>query len=174
MKKHVLLFNKVSKEFFARVSYNSLDAIDKTFFTSKVVEFDESTHEWDGGNLDNGKVVLINSILPQVRETELDNRCGETIKSTYKPYHEFNIIIDVLSEIIEKENMSSDAVNKFITMRDYIAQRRLMNERYKAAYIESPNFSYKSKEEEIEEYNRLLDGGLAERLASIGENNKQL
>jgi hypothetical protein len=167
MKKHVLLFNKVSKEFFATVSYNALKAIDKNFFITKIVEFDDNTHEWDGGNLDNGKVVLSTGVLPPISETELDKRCAETIQQEYKPYHEFNIIIDVLSEIIEKENMSSDAVNKFTTMRDYIAKRRLMNERYKAAYIESPNFSYKSKEEEKEEYNRLLDGGLAERIKRI-------
>ena len=167
MKKHVLLFNKVSKEFFATASYNALDAIDKKFFITKIVEFDDKTHEWDGGTLDNGEVVLSTAVLQPISETELDNRCGETIRQEYNPYHQFNIIIDALSEIIEKENMSSDAANKVITMRDYIANRRLMNERYKAAYIESPNFSYKSKEEEKEEYNRLLDGGLDEHIKRI-------
>lgn len=174
MKKHVLLFNKVSKEFFATVSNNSLDSIDDNFFTTKVVEFDDTTHEWDGGNLDNGKIVPSDSILPQITETTLDIRCGRTIESEYKPHHQFNIIIDVLSEIIEKENLSSEAIDKFITMRDYIGQRKMMNERYKSAFSSNPNFIYNSKKDEQDKYNKMFDGGLAEKISKINERNKQI
>jgi predicted PolB exonuclease-like 3'-5' exonuclease len=164
MEKHIVIFNKVSKEYFAVVSYNSLDQVDSKFFTTKIVEFDESTHEWNGGNFDDGQVIVKGSNVPTTTESTLDERCGNSITEVYKPHHELNAIINVLSEIIEKENMSSEAVDKFKEITQFIANRRMINDRYKSAFQNDPNWNYITKEQEQEEIGRLYDGGLYEQI----------
>ena len=167
MNKQVILFNKVSGEYFATVSYDNSEQIDTTFFTTKVIEFDDSTHVWDGGDIRTGEVVDINSIKPITTEAELDERCAESITNEYGTYHELNAIFAVLSEIIEKDNMSGEAVDKFKEIRDFINYRRQLNDRYKLAYQADPNFRYISKEEELETQERLLDGGLDEKINGV-------
>ncbi len=164
MEKHIIIFNKVSKEYFAVVSLNALDQIDSTFFITKTVEFDDTTHEWDGGNFDDGQVIVKGSSNITAIESTLDQQCGKSITDVYKTHHELNAIIDVLKEIIEKENLSSDAVDKFKAITQFIDTRRILNERYKSAYQNDPNFNYITKEQEQEAIDRLYDGGLYEKL----------
>ena len=166
-KKHILLFNKTSGEFFARVGYEGLANIDDNFFTLRVVEFDDSTHTWDGGNATTGKISLKNEIVPIIVEATLDNRCAEAISDVYKPHHELNAIFGVLSEIIEKENMSSEAVTKFKEIHSFITNRRLLNDRYKLAYMNDPNWVYLTKEQTEEKAMLETDGGLAEKMNSL-------
>ena len=170
MKDHVIVFNKVSKEYFAVVSYNSLDQVDSKFFITKIVQFDDTTHEWDRGNFDNGKVIVKGSDISTITESVLDDRCGNSITDVYQTHHELNAIMDVLSEIIETQNISSDTIDKFNEIKIFIDNRRKINERYKLAYQSDPNWKYLSKEEEQEQIDRMYDGGLYEE---ITKNNIQ-
>lgn len=166
-KKHILLFNKESGVFFAKLNYEALNGIDKSFFTVKVLEFDENTHKWNGGDVATGKVVAIQDITPIITEQMVNEQCAQAIHSVYKPHHELNAVFDVLSEIIEKENMTSEAVNKFKQIRDFINRRRLLNARYKAAYENDPNWTYLDKAAIVER--TLLEGagGLDEKMNSL-------
>jgi hypothetical protein len=164
MNKHVLVFNKASKAYFAVVSVNAVDQIDENFFTTKIVEFNDNTHEWDGGDLDNGQVITKGSGIAAITESELDQRCAQSIADVYQTHHELNTVIDVLSEIIETQGMSSDAIDRFNEVKNFIATRRKLNERYKQAYQSDPNWSYISKEEAQAEIDRLYDGGVYEKI----------
>ena len=171
MKDHVIVFNKVSKEYFAVVSINALDEVDKNFFITKIVRFNDTTHEWDGGNFDNGQLVSLGAIGSTITESTLDADCSRSITDVYQTHHELNAIIDVLSEIIETQNLSSATIDKFNEVKSFIANRRKINERYKSAYQSDPNWKYLSKEEEQEEIDRMYDGGLYEEI--MKNNNQQ-
>jgi|GEM_PF-2186982 hypothetical protein len=166
MNNHVIVFNKVSKEYFAVVSPNAIDQVDKNFFTTKTVEFNDTTHEWDGGNLDNGQVIAKGDSIPVITESDLDATCGKSITDVYQTHHELNAIIDVLSQIIETQNMSGAAIDKFNEVKNFIANRRLINERYKLAYQNDTLWNYVSKEQEQEDIDRLYDGGLYEKITT--------
>ena len=85
----------------------------------------------------------------------------------YKPHHELNALFDVLNEIVEKENMSSEAVDRFKQIRDFISRRRLLNARYKVAYENDPNWNYLDKAT-VEEQSLLEGaGGLDEKMNSL-------
>ena len=100
MKDHVIVFNKVSKEYFAVVSINALDEVDKKFFITKIVRFDDTTHEWDGGNFDNGQLVSIGVIGATMTESTLDADCGRSITDVYQTHHELNaIFIHILDAV---------------------------------------------------------------------------
>ena len=75
-KKHILLFNKESGVFFAKLNHEALAGIDSTFFTVRVLEFDEDTHKWNGGNATDGKVELINEIVPVITEHMVNEQCS--------------------------------------------------------------------------------------------------
>ena len=166
-KEHILLFNKDSGEFFAKLNYAALEGIDDTFFTVKVVNYDEDTHEWNGGNATTGKVEAINKIIPVITEEMVNEQCASSIESVYKPHHELNAIFDVLNEIIEKENLSSEAVDTFKKVREFINRRRLLNNRYKAAYSNDPNWEYLDKKAIEEKSLRAGAGGLDEKINSL-------
>ena len=166
-KKHILLFNKESGVFFAKLNHEALAGIDSTFFTVRVLEFDEDTHKWNGGNATDGKVELINEIVPVITEHMVNVQCTVAINSVYKPHHELNALFDVLNEIVEKENMSSEAVDRFKQIRDFISRRRLLNARYKVAYENDPNWNYLDKAT-VEEQSLLEGaGGLDEKMNSL-------
>ena len=60
--------------------------------------------------------------------------------------------------------MSSEAVDKFKEITQFIANRRMVNDRYKSAFQNDPNWNYITKEQEQEEIGRLYDGGLYEQI----------
>tara|TARA_B110000444_G_C18356361_1_gene374040 strand:- start:41 stop:550 length:510 start_codon:yes stop_codon:yes gene_type:complete len=167
-KEHILLFNKESGEFFAKLNHEALNEIDDTFFTVKVLKYDEDTHKWNGGNATDGKVEAIYKIIPVITEDMVNGQASVAIDSVYKPHHELNAIFDVLNEIIEKENLSSEAVDTFKKVRGFINRRRTLNKRYKEAYSNDPNWEYLDKKALEEKSLREGAGGLAEKINSLG------
>jgi hypothetical protein len=161
--KHIIVFNKISKAFYCRMSNNAIDHVDKYRFITKLVEFDEDTHTWDGGDFDYGKVVSKKDILPKVYEKDVDNICSSGISGFYSTHNQLNVIMGVLNHIIDSEKLSGDSIDDFKDIYNFIEKRRLMNERYKKAYKHDPNWEYISKQDNLNQLYKRLDGGLFEQ-----------
>lgn len=166
-KKHILIFNKISGEFFAKASENAKDSISTDFFKIKELEFDDDIYKWDDGTFSNGKLVLIKDEPTKVYESELDKLCKDSIEREVKLHHQLNIISNLLNQIVEEIGISGENVDKFKEIHDFIEKRRLMNNRYKKAYYNNKEWNYISKKDvELKEKNRM-NGGISEYLQGI-------
>ena len=66
--------------------------------------------------------------------------------------------------LIEKSNLSGPEVDAFLDLAEFIEDKRELNERYKKAYQEGPDWKYVSKDEERAMLSRRLEGGIHEIL----------
>jgi hypothetical protein len=167
MAKIIILFNKQSGEYFGTTYSKETNQIDSEFLSFKEFEFDPTTHIWDGGDIINGKVIAISEAKPEVKETNLNQMCEESISKEYPLYKQLNIISDVLNDIIQQNNLSGESIDRFKKIHDFIGKKRLLNARYKNAYKNNPEWDYISKEDEEELNKKILKGGLYERINDL-------
>jgi hypothetical protein len=168
VKERIAVFNKVSGELAGMHLPNSEASLNSEFYKWKLIEIDEKTQKWVG-DYDNGKVVDVNSQPIDVSETAIDHQAEYTIRDIYDYHHQINNLVGVVRVMIEKNNLKGEEVNAFLTMADYIQERRDANERYKKAYQDGPDFEYVSKEDERRRVARLMEGGVHEAVGPASE-----
>jgi len=161
--KRVVIFNKQSGEFVSTASVNTASCLNGDLYKWKTVDIDVDTQRWEG-NYDDGSVVNVAEAPVNVYERDMDRKAGEAITWAYNWYQQVNVIIPVMMTLIEKNNLSGPEVDSFLGLAEYIEDKRELNDRYKKAYQEGPDWKYISKDEERAALSRQLEGGIHELL----------
>jgi len=156
-----IIFNKITGALVSSIVGSNLDLVNTDFCKGKVVKFNPETHRWVG-DFDTGSVQTIIESPRVVYEETLDQKAGRTIRGTYDYYHQLNAIIEVLSLLLEASSLTTEQKANFNKVKEYIAESRTLNDKYKDSYKNDPNWSFKTKEETQDEIDSKLAGGLYE------------
>lgn len=171
----ILIFNKFTDAYIGLTYSGSSknvtpETCNQENFKYKVVDLDTETEVWEG-DYHTGKVVKKAKRTVVVTEEELNIDCQTKIFSQYRYYHQFNILFDVIDELIASANIDESKLTKYNKMREYLARIRENNDRYKAAYDQAEGYVYLDKTKEREELNKQLEGGLHEIIGRVGSTN---
>jgi hypothetical protein len=161
--KQIAMFNKESGAFTGLTAMSSKGHINEEFYKWKEIKIDTETQKWDG-DYDTGKVVNLDEVPVEILERDMDRRAGETIEYGYPWYKQVNAIIPVMLALIEKNNLTGPEVDAFLDLAEFVEDKRALNDRYKKAYSEGPDWKLISKEEEYETRSKKLAGGLLEKI----------
>ena len=156
-----LIFNKISGALVSRIVGSKLDMVRTEYCKGKVVTFNPATHRWIG-DYDTGSLKPIIEAPKEVYEKALDGTAQRKIRDKYDYYHQLNIVIDMLSLLLEASSLTTEQKASFNKMKEYIAETKELNNRYKDSYKNDPSWDYKTKEDTQSELNDKLAGGLHE------------
>jgi len=156
-----LIFNKISGALVSRIVGSNLDKVRTEYCKGKVVTFNPATHRWVG-DYDTGSLKPIIESPKEIYEKSLDGTAQRKIRDKYDYYHQLNIVIDMLSLLLEASSLTTEQKASFNKMKEYIDETRDLNNRYKDSYKNDPNWTYKTKEDAQDEVNDKLAGGLHE------------
>tara|TARA_B100001564_G_C20493731_1_gene602953 strand:+ start:412 stop:888 length:477 start_codon:yes stop_codon:yes gene_type:complete len=125
------------------------DSLDMEKFKIKEVEFDNTTHYWDG-DYDTGSVKPMHD-RTVVRETEVNYNANMRVLEEYPLHKQLNIIIDMLDQ--------SDIPNteKFTQLKEHISAVKEELKQQKKVYAEDSAFEYITIAEEIARADKLKD-----------------
>ena len=156
-----LIFNKLSGAFIAQVVGSHLDKVNTTYCKGKTATFNPETHIWVGDH-DSGSVKSRSETPRVVYEQTLDGTAGMNIRKEYDYHHQLNVIIDMMSLLLDASSLTTSQKASFTTMKDYIAEIRALNIKYKDSYTNDPNWTYKTKADGQSDTDNQLAGGLHE------------
>lgn len=125
---------------------NSLDTVK---FKIKEVEFDNTTHYWEG-DYDTGSVKPMHD-KTVVRESEVNYNANLRVLEHYPLHKQLNIMIEMLDQ--------SDIPNteKFTKMKEHIQTIKEETKEQKRVYAEEPAFEYITIDTEIAKADKLKD-----------------
>lgn len=156
-----LIFNKITGALISSIVGSHLDLVNTEFCKGKVVSFNPETHGWVG-DFDTGSLKANVETARTANEETLDSKAQQQIRNKYDYYHQLNVIIDMLSLLLDASSLTAEQKASFIKMKDYISETRGLNNRYKDSYKNDPNWVYKTKEEAQADTDQQLAGGLYE------------
>ena len=156
-----VVFNKLTGAFVASVVGSHLDLVNTTYCKGKTVTFNPETHRWLG-DYDTGSVVKKSETPRIAYEHTLDGTAGFNIRKKYDYHHQLNIIIDMMSLLLDASSLTTSQKATFTAMKEYIAEIKSLNEKYKDSYKNDPNWTYISKTDAQTEMDNQLAGGLHE------------
>ena len=70
----------------------------------------------------------------------------------------------VMKSLIAKHALEGEEVEAFNKMHDFIAGRRNLNEKFKKAYENGPDWNYISTEDEAVNFGKVVEGGIHEEI----------
>ena len=155
IEKKTFLFNAKNGAFTANLTETLkenqfiMDSLDLTKFKVKEVEFDNTTHYWDG-DYDTGSVKLMHD-KTIVKESEVNYNANLRVLEEFPLHKQLNIIIEMLdqSEIPNTE--------KFTKLRDHVKAIKEETKAQKKVYAEDSAFEYVSIDSEIAKADKLKD-----------------
>ena len=156
-----LIFNKISGAFIAQVVGSHLDKVNTDYCKGKTATFNPETHIWVGDH-DSGSVKSKAETPRVVYEQTLDGTAGMNIRKEYDYHHQLNVIIDMMSLLLDASSLTTSQKASFTAMKDYIAEIRALNVKYKDSYTNDPNWTYKTKADGQTDTDNKLAGGLHE------------
>ena len=156
-----LIFNKLSGAFVAQVVGSHLDKVNTIYCKGKTATFNPETHIWVGDH-DSGSVKSKAETPRVVYEQTLDGTAGMNIRKEYDYHHQLNVIIDMMSLLLDASSLTTSQKASFTAMKDYIAEIRALNVKYKDSYTNDPNWTYKTKADGQADTDNQLAGGLHE------------
>ena len=126
-----------------------MNNLDLTKFKVKEVEFDNTTHYWDGDH-DSGSVKPMHD-KTIIREAEVIHSANIRVLEAFPLHKQLNIIIEMLDQ--------SDIPNteKFTKLKDHVKAIKEETKEQKKVYAEDPAFEYVSMDEEIAKANKVTD-----------------
>jgi|TARA_B100002003_G_scaffold59829_1_gene55231 hypothetical protein len=126
-----------------------MNNLDLTKFKVKEVEFDNTTHYWDGDH-DSGSVKPMHD-KTIIREAEVIHSANIRVLEAFPLHKQLNIIIEMLDQ--------SDIPNteKFTKLKDHVKAIKEETKEQKKVYAENPAFEYVSMDEEIAKANKVTD-----------------
>ena len=145
------------------VNQECKDQINDKYFKFREIEIDETKQKFVG-DYDTGQVVDIDSAPVDVTESQLNGACGAAIENVYPAHKQLNAIAGVIKLLITEHKLQGDEVDQFNKVFDFIAGRRTMNEKFKNAYMNGPDWNYISTEQEMENFNKVVEGGIHEEI----------
>jgi hypothetical protein len=158
-----LIFNKLSGAFVAQVVGSHLDKVNTTYCKGKTATFNPETHIWVG-DYDSGSVKSRAETPRIAYEHTLDGTAGMNIRKKYDYHHQLNVIIDTMTLLLDASSLTTSQKASFNAMKEYIAEIRALNVKYKDSYTNDPNWTYKSKTDAQTELDDKLAGGLHEAI----------
>ena len=126
-----------------------MNNLDLTKFKVKEVEFDNTTHYWDGDH-DSGSVKPMHD-KTIIREAEVIHSANIRVLEAFPLHKQLNIIIEMLDQ--------SDIPNteKFTKLKDHVKAIKEETKEQKKVYAEDPAFEYVGLDEEIAKANKVTD-----------------
>ena len=158
-----LIFNKITGAFIASMVGSNLDKVNTTYCKGKTATFNPETHIWVGDH-DSGSVKSKAETPRVVYEQTLDGTAGMNIRKKYDYHHQLNIVIDMMTLLLDASSLTTSQKASFTAMKEYIAEIRALNVKYKDSYTNDPNWTYKSKANAQTELDNKLAGGLHEAI----------
>ena len=156
-----LIFNKITGAFIASMCGSHLDKVNTTYCKGKTATFNPETHNWVG-DYDTGSVKAKTDTPRLAYEHALDGTAAFQIRNKYDYHHQLNIIIDMMSLLLDASSLTTAQKASFTAMKEYITEIRALNVKYKDSYTNDPNWTYKSKAIAQTEMDNQLAGGLHE------------
>ena len=156
-----LIFNKISGAFIAQVVGSHLDKVNTTYCKGKTATFNPETHIWVG-DYDSGSVKSRAETPRIAYEHTLDGTAGMNIRKKYDYHHQLNVIIDMMTLLLDASSLTTSQKASFTAMKEYIAEIRALNVKYKDSYTNDPNWTYKTKADGQTDTDNKLAGGLHE------------
>ena len=86
------------------------------------------------------------------------------IRKKYDYHHQLNVIIDMMTLLLDASSLTTSQKASFTDMKEYITEIRALNNKYKDSYTNDPNWTYKSKTDAQTELDNKLAGGLHEAI----------
>ena len=158
-----LIFNKITGAFIASMCGSHLDKVNTTYCKGKTATFNPETHNWVG-DYDTGSVKAKTDTPRLAYEHALDGTAAFQIRNKYDYHHQLNIIIDMMSLLLDASSLTTAQKASFTAMKEYIAEIRALNDKYKDSYTNDPNWTYKSKADAQTDMDNQLAGGLHEAI----------
>ena len=126
-----------------------MDSLDLTKFKVKEVEFDNTTHYWDG-DYDTGSVKPMHD-KTIVKESEVNYTANLRVLEEFPLHKQLNIIIEMLdkSEIPNTENLTK--------LKDHIKAIKEETKEQKKVYADDLAFEFVSIDSEIAKADKLKD-----------------
>jgi hypothetical protein len=126
-----------------------MNNLDLTKFKVKEVEFDNTTHYWDGDH-DSGSVKPMHD-KTIIREAEVIHSANIRVLEAFPLHKQLNIIIEMLDQ--------SDIPNteKFTKLKDHVKAIKEETKEQKKVYAEDPAFEYVSMDEEMAKADKVTD-----------------
>ena len=128
---------------------NIMDNLDLTKFKVKEVDFDNTTHYWDGDH-DTGSVKPMHD-KTIVTETMVNYNANLRVLEEFPLHKQLNIIIGMLDQ--------SDIPNteQFTKLKDHVKAVKEETKEQKKVYAEDPAFEYVSMADEIAKADKVKD-----------------
>ena len=160
-----LIFNKLTGVLVAKMMGDNLSLVNTKYCNGKVLSYNPDTHEYIG-NYDSGSVQN-KATRPRIAsEMSLDDTAGLHIRKKYNYHHQLNHIIDMMKLLLDASSLTDEQKASFNAMKEYIDEIRDLNGKYKDSYANDPNWNYKTREEQLQEIDDKLAGGMAEEVQS--------
>ena len=160
-----LIFNKLTGVLVAKMMGDNLSLVNTKYCKGKVLSYNPDTHEYVG-NYDSGSVQN-KATRPRIAsEMSLDDTAGLHIRKKYNYHHQLNHIIDMMKLLLDASSLTDEQKASFNAMKEYIDEIRDLNGKYKDSYANDPNWNYKTREEQLQEIDDKLAGGMAEEVQS--------
>ena len=160
-----LIFNKLTGVLVAKMMGDNLSLVNTKYCKGKVLSYNPDTHEYVG-NYDSGSVQN-KATRPRIAsEMSLDDTAGLHIRKKYNYHHQLNHVIDMMKLLLDASSLTEEQKASFNAMKEYIDEIRDLNGKYKDSYANDPNWNYKTKEEQLQEIDDKLAGGMAEEVQS--------
>ena len=155
IEKKTFLFNAKNGAFTANLTETLkenqfiMDSLDLTKFKVKEVEFDNTTHYWDG-DYDTGSVKPMHD-KPIVKESEVNYNANIRVLEEFPLHKQLNIIIEMLdqADIPNTENLTK--------LKEHIEAIKQEAIEQKKVYAEDSAFEYVSIDSEIAKADKLKD-----------------
>ena len=128
---------------------NIMDNLDLTKFKVKEVDFDNTTHYWDGDH-DTGSVKPMHD-KTIVTETMVNYNANLRVLEEFPLHKQLNIIIGMIDQ--------SDIPNteQFTKLKDHVKAVKEETQEQKKVYAEDPAFEYVSMADEIAKADKVKD-----------------
>ena len=160
-----LIFNKLTGVLVAKMMGDNLSLVNTKYCKGKVLSYNPDTHEYVG-NYDSGSVQN-KATRPRIAsEMSLDDTAGLHIRKKYNYHHQLNHIIDMMKLLLDASSLTEEQKASFNAMKEYIDEIRDLNGKYKDSYANDPNWNYKTRDEQLQEIDDKLAGGMAEEVQS--------
>jgi len=161
-----VMFNKITGALLGIISHGTgereivePDADSPIIF--KEVEMDRETETWQGTMADGG-IVPLSERKSVITEFMVNSGAKSKIQRKYPQHLQVNMLIKMVSLLLDKSDLPEEEVQEFRDMVTYIEHIRANNRRYKEAYAKNPNYEYLSANDLVEKLNDELEGGLQE------------
>ena len=160
-----LIFNKITGVMVAKMMGDKLSLVNTKYCRGKVLSYNPDTHEYVG-NYDSGSVQN-KATRPRIAsEMSLDDTAGLHIRKKYNYHHQLNHVIDMMKLLLDASSLTEEQKANFNAMKEYIDEIRDLNGKYKDSYANDPNWNYKTRDEQLQEIDDKLAGGMAEEVQS--------